>query len=302
MSVKQEFPSLRNRSYIRPLPVLSAVAIFIAGGAFLTFPDGSNSPDVATATVNGPQTTADESLCENQAWPYIDQRCAQRVEETRGTRQVRVVTDKGNSVTIVTPVPTEEAKPKPLPQTAVVAQADRQIGPPAAPAAPESAPQTEKVAAAREAPVAALSTGDAAEPGPTVQAAVAPAVPAFFSTDEFEHTSAQPAADSTETVATSDDAIEQARPKKTKAARVAEKREAKRDKPAGDGSVPADVVAAVRALPTVGESGRRARKPVPDEVVAAVEQATARESSRRIVTFGSQRGGERLSVVPGDRW
>jgi hypothetical protein len=283
MSVKHEFPGLRNRSYVRSPRVLSAAAILVVGGALLALTDSSSKSDVAAATVNGPQTTADE-LCEKQAWPYFDQRCAQRGEETRNTRQVRVVTDKGFSVTMVTPVPTVEAKPNPLPQTPLVTQADRQIGPPAIPAGPESASQSEKVAVAPA----------KAESEPAVQAALAPAVPTF-ATEPFERTPAQPAA-------TGSGANDQAHSKKAKAAHVAEKREAKRDKPAGDGRVPPEVVAAVRALPPGGETGRRTRKPVPNEVVAAVEQATARESGRRIAAFWSPRGGERLSVVPGDRW
>jgi hypothetical protein len=158
MSRRQDIPVLWKQvphgpSYIPSMTVLFAVAALALGvGVFLALPEHpeTTSPAVAAAT-NGPETTpaADESLCDKQAWPYIDQRCSQRVEAARGTRQVRVVTDKGNSVTVRTPEPIVEPKPKPAPQSPVVATAERPIGPPAAPVA-DAPPKVEKVVAAPE--------------------------------------------------------------------------------------------------------------------------------------------------------
>ena len=67
------------------------------------------------------------------------------------------------------------------------------------------------------------------------------------------------------------------------------------------GGVPEEVVATVKASAGAGEqNGRRARNAVPDEVVAAVEQALANEAggrrSRQAVTIGSEGGGGHASI------
>src|SRR5882757_2805348 len=102
MLMQHDFPVLRDqihRPYIPSIGTRFAIALGIVGACIvLALPeDGSNKEaEIASSVANVPETAADDSLCDKQAWPYIDQRCAQRVELTRGTRQVRVVTDKGN--------------------------------------------------------------------------------------------------------------------------------------------------------------------------------------------------------------
>src|SRR3954451_14812793 len=144
-----------------------AGAILVVGGAFVfSLPEDSHNaapaPAVASAEASAATetdgratgATSDETLCDRQTWPYIDQRCAQRVNAARDTRKVRIVTDKGNSVTAVTAVPTVEPKPadkpKPMPQPAVAHNDSHAIGPAAAPSAPadEAAPQGQQAAAA----------------------------------------------------------------------------------------------------------------------------------------------------------
>src|SRR5829696_1930310 len=148
MSKRRYFSVLRNSDHHPYSPVLNIVAavVLIGAGAalYLAWPDdAATQPQIAaastpaTAAASTPATTAaaDESLCDKQAWPYVDQRCAQRVDAARGTRQVRIVTDKGHSVTAVTPVPIVEPKQKPAPQAPTVAQNDKPLGPPVAPVA-----------------------------------------------------------------------------------------------------------------------------------------------------------------------
>ncbi|HET7679068.1 MAG TPA: hypothetical protein VFK79_02920 [Xanthobacteraceae bacterium] len=158
MSTRRYFPVWKQthhgRSYLPSITVLFAVAaIALGAGVILALPDDPDlKPQAASAAASAPETTgstntaADESLCDKQAWPYIDQRCAQRVEAARGMREVRIVTDKGNSVTVKSPEPIVEPKRKPAPPP-VVAQAEKPIGPSAAPVA-ESPPKVEKVVAA----------------------------------------------------------------------------------------------------------------------------------------------------------
>src|SRR3954463_4805265 len=89
--------------------VAIAAAILVVGGAFiLSLPEDSNNKvasPVTEASADARPNPPDDTLCERQTWPYIDQRCAQRVEAARDTRKVRIVTDKGTSATTVTPVP-----------------------------------------------------------------------------------------------------------------------------------------------------------------------------------------------------
>jgi hypothetical protein len=296
MLMQHDFPVLRDQIHRPSTPsigILSAVALSIVGAcALLALPeDGSNKqPEIASSVANVPETAADDSLCDKQAWPYIDERCAQRVEQTRSTRQVRIVTDKGNSVTVMTPVPVVEAKPKPAPKPPVVAQADRPIAP-ATPTASETAPQTEQVAVMDKPPVPDTPTPQAAPasalpqaaPAPALQTAMAPADPPPV-TDAMART---PSATLPAPMARDVNAWAEARAKKAQAAKTVAKREAKeatRRKPTGEG-VPEDVVAAARSAPA---NGRSARPAVPAEVIAAVEQATAREHGNRpsqLVTF-----------------
>jgi hypothetical protein len=84
------------------MKALSAAAIIVLGaGLIFVLPDESEGDTQAASAADTPSETtasADESLCDKQAWPYVDQRCAQRIDAARGTRQVRIVTDKGHSV------------------------------------------------------------------------------------------------------------------------------------------------------------------------------------------------------------
>jgi hypothetical protein len=321
------------------MTVLFAVAALALGvGVFLALPEHpETTSQAASAATSVPETTtaADESLCDKQAWPYIDQRCAQRVEAARGTRQVRVVTDKGNSVTVRTPEPIVEPKPKPAPQSPVVATTERPIGPPAAPVA-DAPPKVEKVVAAPEQQVAPASKNSAPQtaatptvaPTPTVQAAVAPANPPATSDPGARGTSdpsaniriapVSPAAASTAPMTAGVDAFADGNAQKSKSARAAEKaarREAKRQKALeeNNGGVPEEVVATVKAAPAETQTNRRtrnaaqerARGSVPEEVLQAVEDAAARESGgrrgRQIVTVDSPRSsGSRIYMVPGN--
>jgi len=266
---------------------------------------------------------------------YIDQRCAQRVEAARGTRQVRVVTDKGNSVTVRTPEPIVESKPKAAPQSPVVATAERPIGPPVAPVA-DAPPKVEKVVTAPEQQVAPASQTRIPQtaatppvaPTPTVQAAVAPANPPAMSDPgarvasdpsvNIRFAPVTPAAASTAPVTAGVDAFADGNAKKSKSVRAAEKaarREAKRQKALEENNsgVPEEVVATVKAAPTEGQTNRRtrniaqerARGSVPEEVLQAVEEAAARESGgrrgRQIVTVDSPRSSDsRGYMVPGN--
>jgi len=344
MSRRQDFPVLwkqvpHGTSYIPSMTVLFAVAAIALGvGVFLALPEHpETTSQAASAATPVPETTtaADESLCDKQAWPYIDQRCAQRVEAARGTRQVRVVTDKGNSVTVRTPEPIVEPKPKPAPQSPVVATAERPIGPPAAPVA-DAPPKVEKVVAAPEQQVAPASQNPAPQTAttPTVQAAVAPANPPATSNSEARATSdpsaniriapVTPAAASTAPVTAGYDAFADS-PKKSKSAEKAERRaaekaarrEAKRQRALeqDNGNAPEEVAATVKTLPGDGQASRRtrnaapdrSRSTVPDEVLAEVERATAGEQrgrrTREEVTVGSSRGGSgtRVYLVPSDQ-
>lgn len=271
------------RAYIPSLPVLSAGGIAILGaGLLLALPDASNESATASAAVD--QTASAESACDKQAWPYIDQRCAQRVEAARATRQVRVVTDRGTAVTMVTPMPIVE--PKPAPPKPVVAQAARPIGPVAAPA---------------PAPKVGLAAAQSAPPAAANAMAMEPA-------KEFSKTrsaSISPSPASAASVSPGVEAFDDMPSKKSKAQKKAEKREAKRETKRqkaieqDDGSVPAEVVAAVKSL-----QGGRARSGVPAEVLAAVEEAVARGGERRgqVVTVGSPTGGgQRMYLVPRER-
>jgi hypothetical protein len=335
MPARRDFTVLRKEVHHRHFSIgaatfLSAAALLgLGAGVFFMLPgeSASESP-VASAAANAPEPTADESFCDKQAWPYVDQRCAKRVEAARGTRQVRIVTDKGHSVTTVTPLPVVEAKPAPAPAAPAVAQAERPIGPAAAPAAAESSPQAQTIAAAPQpASVPAPqnpSPKAAAAPAPTVQVTVAPANrPAATEAMARENpnppangrdAAIPPRAASTEPTAPGVDAFAEGS-NKSKSARAAEKaerralekaakREAKRrGKPIDEDNsdVPEDAVTAAKPAPSGGQNSRATRKSVPDEVIAAVEEATAESRGRRgrgVVTIGSPSGGQRIYLVP----
>lgn len=179
----------QSLSYGGPIKIVSAVALLALGTAVIfALPDGSDNrtdkPQIPSTTAQAPDSAAapDESLCDKQAWPYVDQRCVQRVEAARGMRQVRIVTDKGHSVTAMTPEPIVEPKQTPAPRPAV-AQTDKPMGPPAAPMAAASAPQTAtaaapKVAATPPAPKETTAAAPQSAPAPKVAAAPAPNPPA----------------------------------------------------------------------------------------------------------------------------
>jgi DNA-binding protein H-NS len=114
------------------------------------------------------------------------------------------------------------------------------------------------------------------------------------------------------------EALEGVRPKTSKSARQAEraeKREAQREvrrqkaierEIRRGGGDPEDMVASVKASPRERNT-RRARNAVPDEVIAAVEEATSGRGRRggQMVTIGSANGGQRIYLVPREqisRW
>lgn len=363
MPKQREFSALRNQAHhygstVSPT-VWGAVAILSIGAVVLiALPEGSaqsDNPPISNAAASAPavQGAPDDTACDQQTWPYIDQRCAQRVEAARGSRQVRIVTDKGTSVNVMTPVPKLEAKPKPAPAAPVVAQADRPIGPPVvSPQAAEPAPQTAKVAVAPQpsapapknsAPqIAAAPQVSAAPPAPApapkVESAAAPASapPAATNAMAMERpdqpntrvsvvgssVSVQPPQASAAPVAPGVNALAETRTKKFKSAREAERaakrearREARRQRALEDeirsARVPDETVGTVRAMPgdrrgrmAEERSTRRSRNAVPDEVIAAVEEATRGRGGRRgqIVTVETPHGGERFFVVPRERW
>jgi hypothetical protein len=258
--------------------------------------------------------TADETSCNRQTWPYIDQRCAQRVNAARDTRKVRIVTDKGNSVEAVTPVPVVEAKdkPKPVPQPTVARTDDRTIGPQVAPGAPadEAPQQTQQTAAVPQqqpasppqpaprqaapapAPVVATAT-------PAPQPAAPPAATNAMAQDRSkpanntQTAAVAPSAASAEPVSPGVDAMDNLPPKKSKAERAAEKaekkakREAKREAKHRQKSDDDEEIAAIKPAPLEEQSAREERKAraesksrrggrsaVPDDVIAEVERAT----------------------------
>ena len=336
MSKRRDFAALGNPvrqdgSSFPSMTVLFAVsAIALGAGVILALPDDADTNPPATSasapTASAPESTgsttasADESLCDKQSWPYIDQRCAQRVEAARGTRQVRIVTDKGNSVTVRSPEPIVEAKPKPTPQAPVGARVEKPLGPPAAPVA-GSPPQIEKVVAGpqRSAPAPQNAAPQTVPPSAsTVQTAAAPANPpvtsdfrargTFDPSANMGNAPVAPAAASTAPAAAGVDAFADANFRKSKSARAEEKaarREARRQKAIaeGNGDMPEELV---------GQNSRRARHAmsdrgrggVPEEVLQAIEQAAASESrgrrGRQIVTIGSTRNGNRVYLVPGN--
>lgn len=318
MAARRNFSDLRNEINLSSpgsIKVISAVAVLgLGAGLFFFLPDNSdNESAVASAAASAPEPASapDESLCDKQAWPYVDQRCAKRVEAARGTRQVRIVTDKGHSVTAVTPLPIVEDKPKPTPAP-VVAQRDRPLGPPAAPATAEPAPQPQTVTSAPQPAPQNAAPKQAAAPIPMAQVTVTTANrPA--STQTVAHETSNPSTNE-RTAAVAPSAAVTAPPapgfdafaslpRNAKAARAAEKaakrearREARRQK-ANEEGVPEDVVEAVKSLPGNGQNSRRARG-VPDEVARAVEEATTDRRGRRVISVGSPNGGQRIYLVP----
>lgn len=337
MSKRRDFSVLRNdlhhfASYISPTVIGAAAFLLIGAGVIFALPErpGDQPPQISAAA-NVPETTPDESLCAKQAWPYIDQRCAQNVEAARGSRPVRIVTDKGTSVNVVTPVPIVEAKPKRTPAAPIVAQVDRQIGPPVVPMAEEPAPQAERIVVAPQ-PQPVPAPQAAPEPAAKVATAAAPAIPPSDTPNAADamamevparanrrSASLDPPQASADPVMPGVEAFDEPPARISKARQRAEKREAKRqarreakrqralEREMRRGGVPEEVVAAVKAIPEgrnrrpSEERGiRRARNAVPDEVIAAVEEATSGRGRRggRVVTIGSPNGGQRIYLVP----
>lgn len=319
------------RPYLPSRPVLGACALLALGaGLFFILPDSEETARADAPAAAAPvAASADESLCDKQTWPYIDQRCAARVEAARGARKVRIVTDKGHSVNTVTPMPVVEQKPAPQPPPQpkpTVATAAPRIGPAVIPA-PENPPAEQQNASAAK-PSEPQTTGSA----PPGSKAMASAVP--------------PEAASKEAPSSGVDAIDDSRPKsrseraekraQDKAKREAQKREAKRMRQIerDTGSVPQEVVDSVKAVAgdqrgaerprsrrvrdgapeeTVGSAkaaatdkgaaerprGKNARKSgVPDDVIQAVEAAAARERGRAVTVESPTE--RRVYVVPGD--
>lgn len=306
MKIERENPVLWTQLPPSPafLPALKLVAplalLALGAGVIFALPQAPDEPQqVAAASLPKPQPGAsvDDSFCDKQAWPYVDQRCAQKIEAARGSRQVRIVTDKGNSVQTVTAMPVVEPKPAPKPQP-VLAKAEPVIGPAVAPNASSEPAQQQAVAPAKPEPVTTASTPEPAGSKAMASANVPPAA-------------------SREPVAPGIDALDETRPRAKlsrseradqRALEKAQKREAKRDAQRlrrieqETGSVPQQVVDAARDEERYAERPRKKQRVrnggVPDEVIAAVEEATRRDRGRT-VTLETPRG-RRVIVVPGD--
>lgn len=146
--------------------VAAALAVAVLGaGVIVSIGSTTSSSAISPAQQ---KSAAIESVCEKQAWPYVDHRCSDSAAaRERGTRQVRVVNDRGEMATMTMPLPIVEQK-RPTP-TQTVAKADPPIGPvvvPAAPApeqasatAPERQPSAEALRARAEAPAPVDSNG-----------------------------------------------------------------------------------------------------------------------------------------------
>lgn len=288
MVARHDFPILWKRlhsilAYAPPTKVaLALMAAALGAGVLLTLPDPSS--DSPSASQPQQDQAALNAICEKQAWPYVDRRCADPVPYERGTRQVRVVTERGETLTMATPVPIIEPKRAQPPRPQVVAEAPKKIGPEVIPATPEQEATLQNA-------VAPSQPAKTAKPDPAPrQAAIAaaqtfqaPAVgqPVMAATNAFAKAPAP---------MTGETASEIPASKKSKAAAKAEKREAKQRTATErqDKAVPAEVVAAVEATARREQS----RQEVPPEVIAAVERARANE-------YG---GGQRVYVIQRPGW
>jgi hypothetical protein len=314
-----------------------AGAILVVGGAFvLSLPGESQNPAPAAVTPAKANTeasastdAASDTLCERQTWPYIDQRCAQRVNTARDTRKVRIVTDKGDSVTAVTPVPIVEPKdkPKPAPQPTVAHNDTRTVGPTAAPGAPaDEAPQEQTAAAPRQPQPPAPPQDNARQAAPAPVPVVATATPApqpaappaatnamaqdnSKPANNTKTASVAPTAASAEPMSPGVDAMDNPPPKKSKAERAAEKtaekkakRESKREakrRLKNDNDDADEEIAATRPAP-LEERGARDERRARTESNArrgrsAVPDDVLAEVER--ATRGREDGGRRRIVV-----
>ena len=312
------------------MKVIAAVVVAgVSAAVITTLPESeAESSDTSRASQaaslpNQKPASALVASCETQAWPYIDQRCAESADAARGTRQVRVVTDRGTSLTMVTPVPIVEPKPTPAPKPQTVAKAETPLGPPVIPAPPEAALQ-DSVAAESFVPQLDLAPTTLSQ----AQATFAPPPQLPGPAKSRQRPIKSLAQNSPSALPT-----EQASTEKREAKRTSRERD---DKP-----VPAEVIAAVKAasaeVPAMRgrgatetaapRQGNAAAEPpparareyqgVPAEVIAAVEKAAGRSrsydggqrvilSERRgpageVVTIGSPgRPAQRIHVVPSE--
>ncbi len=291
MVARHDFPILWKRLHSSftdmPAPIIAALAaITVSGGILAAWPDDTSGRSTS-------QTQQDQAainaICEKQAWPYVDRRCADPVPYERGTRQVRVVTERGETLTMATPVPIIEAKRTPPPRPREVAKADTQIGPEVVPAAPEQQQEAtlQNAVAPSQPAKTAKSDVEPVPPQPAITPAQkfqTPAVgqPAMAATNAFAKAPAPMTAETASEIPAS---------KKPKAAAKAEKRDAARKAlERQDKAVPADVVAAVEATARREQS----RQEVPPEVIAAVERARAND-------YGGG-GGQRIYVIQRPGW
>lgn len=295
MFTRHNFPILwmRVRPYLthpeapKTMGVLAVAALGIGAGVIAALPAPSTdspSPSTVSSPAEPKQTATTDSVCEQQAWPYIDQRCAASAAHERGTRQVRVVTDRGAVLTMTTPMPIVEPKrPAPSRPTAV-ARTDEKIGPEVvAPAAPEQAQEAtlQKAVAQSQSPKAAKSDPDPLRQQVATAPALSPQSPPPMTQPALAATSAfakAPAPVTADLVSTAPEVNEGSISKKAKAAAKAADKQTKQRPAAEDAAVPAEVVAAVEAS-VRRERGRQAPpvppdRTVPPEVIAAVESAT----------------------------
>jgi hypothetical protein len=260
-------------------PQVIAALLFtgLFAGVVLSLPDDALSLGTRTVAVQPAENASGSpEYCEKQAWPYLDQRCADAKKDAAApTRQVRVIsTDRGAAPVIVTAI------------APVVEQTARAEPRPAAPQNPAltAAPQAD-TSAVTHADLAAMSTalpafGGAALAAENVTYAPPPAPEAAPPTPEPKQSGkAQKAADQ--------EAKRMARP-------------ARRD-PAKPGAVPPAVIAAAKAA----AARAQAREGVPAEVLAAIEADVRRArpirnstDERDVVAVRSDREMQRIVVVP----
>jgi hypothetical protein len=316
------FPSL----YTRIHPQLRAhstkvigvsIGVVLVAGMIVLLPDGSTSaPSTATTSAAVPTSVAapapEESLtsfevaCEKQAWPYIDQRCAESAAKaaSQATRQVRVVsTDRGTSSTIVTAIAPAPAKPpadisqlrdsvakleppakEPATATPPSSQAGAQVSDqnymamavsfqdsPAQTAAPEQAAPIANNPETEDAAPRSKAKAKAAEKRAAKQLKARRQTVPVPATAYAQDTTAAP---------------EQTRPEQTRTSRV-----------------PTDVVQAVEAATAEDRTQSR----VPADVVRAVESDIRRSRTSpgygsELVTVSSPRSrGQRVFLVPRER-
>jgi hypothetical protein len=257
--------------------IAALVCAGLGAAVILSLPETpADSPAASSSVQAAEETTASagDQSCEKQAWPYLDQRCAEPVKQESGqpTREVRVVsTDRGTSPTIVTAIAPAETK---------------------RPATPPQPPQS---VATLESPTAP------AEPSAPSPKQPAPAIPDFITTAAAAGIPDSPAAaTSADNSVASAQAPETptAASKLTTAAKTNRKPQVKQVRLREQKTVPADVVEAVETA-ALRDGNHQAVPPDVIEAVRAASGSRARVSGdgRRITVSQKYRQEEPQDVV-----